>query len=144
MIVADYMVTDVTTLDEQSHLLDAVLLVRRTGMRHIPIVNAEGKPLGILTDRDIARVTPSMLAPMSAEDYNTLFETTPVTRAMSKDPITVRPEMPIEDAVARLHSDKVGALLVTDDAGVLVGILTVTDMLGLLHELLVKTAGAKA
>lgn len=136
MQVGDYMVRDVTTLGEQAHLLEAVLLVRRSGIRHLPIVDAEGKPVGILTDRDIARVTPSMLAPMPVEKYNELFETTDVTRAMSKDPIKVPPDMPIRQAVKLLHKEKIGALLVVDEKGALIGLLTVTDMLGLLQVLL--------
>ena len=144
MKVSDYMISDVTTLDEQTHLLDAVLLIRRSGKRHIPVVDPEGKPIGIITDRDIARVAPSMLTPMHADTYNQLFENTSVTKAMSTPPLTIGPNAPVAEAVDMLHMQKVGALCVVNDAGVLVGILTVTDMLGLLHELLVKTAGAKA
>ncbi len=136
MVVGDYMVRDVATLSDQSHLLDAVLLVRRLGIRHLPIVDGGGKPVGILTDRDIARVTPSMLAPMPVEKYNELFETTSVTKAMTKDPAHVPASMPIRQAVKLLHKEKIGALLVVDDAGALVGLLSVTDMLGLLEVLL--------
>jgi acetoin utilization protein AcuB len=142
--VSDYMISDVTTLDDQTHLLDAVLLIRRSGKRHIPVVDAEGKPIGIVTDRDIARVAPSMLTPMHADTYNQLFENTAVTKAMTTPPVTISPNAPVADAVDMLHMQKIGALCVVNDAGALVGILTVTDMLGLLHELLVKTAGAKA
>ena len=144
MKVSDYMISDVTTLDDQTHLLDAVLLIRRSGKRHIPVVDAENKPLGIITDRDLARVAPSMLTPMHADTYNQLFENTSVTKAMSTPPLTISPDAPVAEAVDMLHMQKVGALCVVNNDGVLVGILTVTDMLGLLHELLVKTAGAKA
>jgi acetoin utilization protein AcuB len=144
MKVSDYMVQEVTTLDEQTRLLDAVLLIRRSGKRHIPVVDAEGKPVGLVTDRDIARVAPSMLAPMKAEAYNQLFESTPVTKAMSHPPVSIKPNAPIVEAVDMLHMHKVGALVVVNDAGILVGILTVTDMLGLLHELLQKTAATSA
>ena len=144
MKVSDYMVRDVTTLDEQAHLLDAVLLVRRSGKRHIPIVDAEGKPIGLITDRDLARVAPSMLTPQNAESYNQIFESTPVTKAMTHPALTVKPQTPIADAVDLLHMHKIGALVVVDDAGVAVGILTVTDMLGLLHDLLQKTSAKNA
>jgi acetoin utilization protein AcuB len=144
MKVSDYMVHDVTTLDEQTRLLDAVLLIRRSGKRHIPVVDAEGKPVGIISDRDIARVAPSMLAPMNAEAYNQLFESTPVTKAMTRPAVTIKPNAPIAEAVDMLHMHKVGALVVVNDADVLVGILTVTDMLGLLHELLQKTTATSA
>jgi predicted transcriptional regulator len=144
MKVSDYMIRDVTTLDEQSHLLDAVLLIRRSGKRHIPVVDAEGRPVGLLTDRDIARVAPSMLTPMNAESYNQIFESTPVTKAMSRPPVTIRPDASVAEAVDMLHMHKCGALVVVNDAGVAMGIITTTDMLGLLRDLLQKTATTSA
>jgi CBS domain-containing protein len=85
-----------------------------------------------------------MLTPMNAEAYNQLFESTPVTKAMSRPPVTIKPEAPIVEAVDMLHMHKVGALVVVSDAGTVVGILTVTDMLGLLHELLQKSTATNA
>jgi CBS domain-containing protein len=142
MKVSDYMVRDVTTLEEHTSLLDAVLLIRRSGKRHIPILDAEGKPIGIITDRDIARVAPSMLTPQNAENYNQIFETTPVTRAMTKPPVTIAPSASIAEAVDMLHMHKVGALIAVNEQGAVAGILTTTDMLGLLRELLEKAAAA--
>ena len=141
MLVRDFMVTDLTTLPEDSRLLDAALLIRRTGRRHLPVVGADGKAVGIISDRDVARMAPSILADMTPEEYNRIFESTPVTVAMTRDPMTVRPETPISEAVEILHSHKIGALLVVEN-GKLAGLLTVTDMLGLLRDLLAEKARA--
>lgn len=143
MTVREYMTRNVTTLADDARLLDAALLIRRTGKRHVPILDAQGKVVGILSDRDVSRMAPSMLARMTPEEYNTIFEATPITVAMTKDPITVPPDMPIAEAVSMLYSKKIGALPVVEE-GKLVGILTVNDMLGLLNELLAqpKAAGA--
>jgi len=135
MRVRDYMTTSVTTLLEDARLLDAALLIRRTGKRHVPILTAEGKVVGIISDRDVARLAPSMLAHMTPEDYNRVFEATPITVAMTKNPMFVSPDAPIAEAVALLYTKKIGALLAVEE-GKLVGILTVNDMLGLLNELL--------
>lgn len=135
MVVRDYMTRNVTTLTDESRLLDAALLIRRTGKRHVPIVGAQGQVVGIISDRDVSRMAPSMLARMTPEEYNTVFEATPITVAMTKNPITVTPDTPIGEAVSILYTRKIGALLVVD-GGKLVGILTVNDMLGLLNELL--------
>ena len=140
MVVRDYMTTKITTLPEDSRLLDAALVIRRTGKRHVPIVNAEGAAVGIVSDRDVARMAPSILAHMSPEEYNQVFEATPITLAMTKNPITVSSGTPIQEAVAVLYTKKIGALLVVDD-GKLVGILTVSDMLGLLNQLLADGEG---
>jgi acetoin utilization protein AcuB len=138
MRVRDYMTTSVTTLPDDARLLDAALLIRRTGKRHVPIVSAEGKVVGIISDRDVSRLAPSMLAQMTPEDYNRVFEATPITKAMTKDPMMVSPDAPVAEAVSLLYTKKIGALLAVED-GKLMGILTVNDMLGLLNELLSET-----
>jgi acetoin utilization protein AcuB len=141
MLVRDYMTTNVTTLTDDLRLLDAALMIRRTGKRHVPIVSATtGKVIGIISDRDISRLAPSVLSTTSQEDYNRVFEETPITAAMTKAPITISPEANIIEAVQILYSKKVGGLLAVEN-GELKGILTVSDMLGLLNELL--TGGDK-
>jgi acetoin utilization protein AcuB len=142
MFVRDYMTRNVTTLADDVKLLDAALMIRRTGKRHVPIISAQNSKLvGIISDRDILRLTPSVLtAEMTEEEYNRVFEETPITKAMTKNPLTVSPDTPIVEAVQLLYSKKIGAVLAVED-GDLKGILTVSDMLGLLNELL--TGGNK-
>ena len=136
MLVKDYMTTSVTTLPDDGKLLDAALLIRRTGKRHVPIVSAEtGKVVGIISDRDVSRLAPSILSKQSQEEYNQVFENTPITMAMTKNPMAIAPSAPIAEAVHILYTKKVGALLAVED-GELKGILTTSDMLGLLNELL--------
>ncbi len=135
MFVRDYMTTKVTSLREDSRLLDAALLIRRTGRRHVPVLDYQDHVIGIISDRDVSRLAPSMLARMTPDEYNTIFEATPITMAMTKNPIVITPDTPIKEAVSILFTKKIGALLVVED-GKLAGILTVSDMLGLLNQLL--------
>jgi CBS domain-containing protein len=118
-----------------ARLIDAALLIRRTGKRHVPIVAAgTGELVGIISDRDILRAAPSALS-SNEEEYNELFEQTPVTVAMTRSPLTIRPDAPVIEAVQHLYAKKISSILVADETG-LKGILTVTDMLGLLNEML--------
>src|SRR5262245_32991990 len=136
MLVRDYMTQTVTTLRDDACLLDAALLIRRTGKRHVPVVSAEtGKVVGIVSDRDVSRLAPSMLSTMSEDEYKLIFEKTPITRAMTTNPISVGSGARIEEAVQLLYAKRISGLLVVD-GGELKGIITVTDMLGLLNELL--------
>jgi acetoin utilization protein AcuB len=136
MIVRDYMTRNVTTLPDDARLLDAALLIRRTGKRHVPIVGAaSGKLVGIISDRDVSRLAPSILSEQSEEEYNRIFESTPITLAMTKDPITVTPETKILDAVQIFYQKKVSGLCVMQGTE-LQGIITLTDMLALMIELL--------
>ncbi len=135
MLVRNYMTTKVSTLSEKGFLLDAALLIRRTGKRHVPVLGEDGAVVGIVTDRDVSRMAPSLLGRVTPEEYNAVFEATPITRAMTRNPITVTPDTSMRVAVSTLYSKKIGALPVVE-SGKLVGIVTVTDALGLLNELL--------
>src|SRR3989337_2693010 len=61
--VRDYMTAEPETLEINHSLLDAVLLLRRANLRHIPILE-NGKLVGVLTDRDVGRFAPTMLLPL--------------------------------------------------------------------------------
>src|SRR5689334_16874885 len=140
--VRDYMTSTVTTVSADARLLDAALLIRRTGKRHVPVVSADGKALGIISDRDVSRLAPSVLSHLSADEYNKIFEGTPVTQAMTRDPVTIHPDAPVQQAVHIMTSRKFSSVLVTEPDGKLVGIITITDLLGLLDQLLARSEKA--
>jgi acetoin utilization protein AcuB len=135
------MISPVTAVPDTTSLLDAVLLMRRSGFRHLPVVHGE-RLVGIITDRDLNRLAPSMLGKPSPQEYNELFENTPLSKVMIRNPITVRPDTRVLDAVAILHHKKLGCLPVVENEH-LVGIITVTDMLGLLLQMLGGTVASK-
>lgn len=134
LLVRDFMTSQPTTLEADSPLLDAALLMRRSGFRHLPIVRGE-KLVGIITERDIHRYAPSLLGNISQEEYNAIFENTPLERVMTKNPISVGPNTPVSKVVATLHDLKLGCMPVVED-GRLVGIITVTDLLKIMYRLL--------
>lgn len=138
-LVREFMTSPVTSLSPSSSLLDAALLLRSSAIRHIPIVD-EGRLVGIITDRDVQRHTPSLLAPVPVDDYNALFENTPISRLMTREPVHVSADMPLHEAADLLRSRKLGCLPVVDNQK-LVGIITKADMLtALLHLLEAPTA----
>lgn len=131
------MTSTVTTLTVDACLLDAALLIRRTGKRHVPVVSAEGKAIGIISDRDVARLAPSVLSHVAPDEYNKVFEATPIAVAMTKDLVAVHPDAPVQQAVQLMTNKKISSVLVAEADGKLVGIITTTDLLALLERLLV-------
>jgi acetoin utilization protein AcuB len=113
-------------------LLDAAVLMRSSGFRHIPIVS-DGELVGMISDRDIARLTPSMLLPHSANEHNQVMEQTIIGKVMSRDPVTTTPETPLLAAAEIFVGGKLGSLAVLEN-GELVGILTVRDMLRAFYD----------
>ena len=134
MKVSDRMTRDVVTLEEEQSLRDALSLQQRHKIRHIPIVT-DGDVVGILTDRDLKRASPSLLSGISQEKYDELLDSTLVSQVMTRTPQTVTPETPIREVAKILMDQKFGALPVTDK-NQLVGIITDIDLLGALYELL--------
>jgi acetoin utilization protein AcuB len=132
--VREFMASPVTSLPSSARLLDAGLLLRAGHFRHIPIID-DGKLVGILSDRDIQRCTPSMLTRVSAEEYNAIFEDTLVARVMTRDPQHVSPDAPLHVAAALLRSSKLGCLPVVEN-GQVIGIITKDDMLAALVRFL--------
>lgn len=134
-LVGELMTRSVTTLDHDAKLLDAALLMRSSGYRHLPIVQ-EGQLVGMLSDRDVQRASPSIFSDISPDEYNRIFEVTPVSKVMAREPVTVTPETPLKEAVRIIHEHKFGALPVVAEDKRLVGIISITDMLGVLNSLL--------
>jgi acetoin utilization protein AcuB len=76
-----------------------------------------------------------MLTRVTAEEYNTIFEDTPVARVMTRDPQHVSPDAPLHVAAALLRASKLGCLPVVEN-GQVIGIVTKDDMLGALVRFL--------
>ncbi|OFW10901.1 MAG: hypothetical protein A3G20_07065 [Acidobacteria bacterium RIFCSPLOWO2_12_FULL_59_11] len=140
--VRDYMTSHPETLDVNNTLLDAVLLLRRTSMRHIPILE-DNRLVGILTDRDVARFAPSMFLPLSPQEYNRVFEETIIDKVMTRDPLSTNPDAPLGEAVHLLHQNRLGCLPVIEE-GRLVGIITTTDLLRALNDLIGYSANSSS
>ena len=132
--VRDYMTADPQTLDIKNTLLDAALMLHRLELRHIPIME-DGRLVGILTDRDVGRVAPSILLGLSPQEYNRVFEDTPVVKVMTRNLYRTTPEAPLAEAVHLLYNHKLGCLPVLEGER-LVGIITVSDMLRALRDLI--------
>ena len=134
MKVSDRMTREVLTLDEEQSLREALGLQQRHKIRHIPVVS-DGSVVGILTDRDLKRASPSLLSGISQERYDELLDTTRVGQVMTRNPQTVTPATPLKDSVKILIEGKFGALPVIEK-NLLVGIITEIDLLRAFHELL--------
>ena len=130
--VEERMIRQVVTLTESASLREALALLQRHRIRHIPVVE-NGRLVGILTDRDVKRATPSLLSGISQEDYDRVLVQTHVSQVMTRNPFSVTPSTSLKDATKLLAERKYGALPVVEGDR-LVGILTNTDLLRAFYE----------
>jgi acetoin utilization protein AcuB len=138
MFVKSKMERNPVTIGPDASFYDARKLIREEGIRHLPVVDKNGKLLGIVTDRDIRGVGPSDATLLSVQEINYLLGKLKVSGFMTpaETLLTVTPDTIIEKAVQLLHDNKIGSLPVVD-GNELVGIITETDIL----ELFVDVVG---
>ena|SRR5258708_3029053 len=134
MQVEDIMTRSVLTIAPEQTLRDALELLRSKRIRHLPVVE-HAKLVGIVTDRDVKRATPSLLSGVEREEYDRVLDATTVSQFMTRDPLTIEPDMALKAAVKVFIDRKVGALPVVAD-GRLIGIVTEIDLLRAFHAML--------
>jgi acetoin utilization protein AcuB len=119
MTVEEIMTRDVVTVTPRQTLADAMVLMSMHRFRHLLVTSAEGKLLGVLSDRDLLSALPSK------PDW----ESHEVSQVMTKNPVTVRADSALAGAVSEMLSMRFNSLPVVAEDGTVVGILTSTDLL---------------
>ncbi|MGE5190250.1 MAG: CBS and ACT domain-containing protein [Gemmatimonadota bacterium] len=139
MFVARRMQRNVVTASPATPLNEARRRMRGNNVHQLPVVQADGTLVGILSDRDIREATlPVALLPGKTEkDVEELLASTPVDRVMTRKVVTATMTDSLEDAIVLMHDFRVNSLPVVDETGRIAGIITRTDVL----RAFVKTLG---
>jgi acetoin utilization protein AcuB len=135
MLVQHWMTRDVVTVEADTPFLEARLILKERRIRHLAVVE-RGKLVGVVTDRDLKEAAPSGATTLDVYEVNYLLLKMTVRDLIKKDPITVKPTNSVEKAALLMHDYKIGCLPVVDEAGILVGMITETDLLAVMVEIL--------
>jgi acetoin utilization protein AcuB len=130
MFVTEMMKTDLVAVNPETKLSEARTLMMEGNFRHLPVVDAEGKLVGIVTDRDMRDAHPSSL--LDEESYQKTLDKVmqhTISEIMTAEPITVAPYYTLQDTLLIIGKKKVGALPVVDEEGHLKGIMSTRDLL---------------
>lgn len=124
------------TISPEASFFEARNLIHEKGIRHLPVVDKNGKLVGIVTDRDIREAAPSDATLLSVQELNYLLGKLKVSAFMtSKDKLmTISPDALIEEAIQLMHDHKIGCLPVVE-GDKLYGIFTETDALSHLVDI---------
>jgi len=134
MLVRDIMTKEVTTVQDTDTMLDAAMIFARSSLRHLPVLR-DKTLVGVLTERDMKRYAPGLHSGVTSEEYNAVLETTSISKVMTRNPMTLKPDQEVREAAEIFCSKRLGCLPVVDD-GKLAGIVTTTDMLRLMFRIL--------
>lgn len=126
--VSEYMTRKVITVRPETGLREAFFLMRDEGIRHLPVINKEGKLVGIVSDRELRRPGWVDESPDIGHEYH-LTNDMHISDVMIRDIIHVRTYDTLTKAVGTILDYQVGAAPVLDKTGHLVGMLSAVDLL---------------
>lgn len=119
MKVQDIMTADVETCQPESDLGAAATIMWKRDCGSVPVVDAEGRVVGMITDRDIC---------MAVSTRNKLASAIKVGEVISGRVYACSPEDRVADALETMQSAQLRRLPVVDDDGKLHGILSINDL----------------
>ena len=145
--VSKVMTSNVVSARDNMNLLQAATLMRQHVISGMPVVDARGRLVGVLSEKDIVRSLNSALeiaTPAGLLDFvlglgnlrpdmklvllhEHLYDAK-VSGAMSPDPVTVAPDTSLDLAAKMMRERKINRLPVVED-GKLVGIVTRNDVI---------------
>ena len=142
MLVRRKMHKDLVTVTKGERMTVAKKIMKEKNIRHLPVV--EGKKLvGLVTNMDIRKAEASPATSLEIRELHYLLDKLTVGEIMTRNVITISPDISVEEATTLLHDNKIGCLPVVED-GNLVGILTENDVMDMLIDVMgMKEKGSR-
>ena len=134
MLVKERMSHPVITIYPETTMQEALNLMKKEHVRRLPVVNRRGELIGIVTETDLDRASPSEATTLSVWEIRELVSKVKAEKIMVHDVITIEDTTPIEEA-ARIMSDSDISGLPVMHSGKLVGLITETDLFKVFLEL---------
>lgn len=149
MYIKDIMTREVITVREEDTVEKCANLLMTHDLSALPVVDEFGKVKGIVTEGDLIRRASRIKGPAALEVLGGIFYLESPSKyiddlkrsmgsfakdIMSKDIITVNPDMVIAEAATLLVKNKIKRLPVIDGEGNLIGIVSRKDIMGFIFK----------
>ena len=142
MFVKERMTVNPVTTSENTPVFEAGELMRKHNISRLPVTR-DGKLVGIVTEEDLLKVSPSAATTLNVWELNYVLSKLQVKEAMTKNPLTIDPEATLEEAAVLMRDKNVGALPVVE-SGKLVGIITESNIFDAFLDLMgLKQTGTR-
>jgi len=134
MLVREYMTTKVFTVRFDKKLIAVREIMTWAHIRHVPVVNASGGLVGLISHRDLLHAAISSVTAAPEVERVRHLADVPIVQVMKTDVQTIGPEDSIRNAALLMRQAKIGCLPVVAN-GKLVGIITGFDLVGIVEKL---------
>ncbi len=129
MKVEDVMNDEVIVMQENEQVSHARNLMIKNGLSRVVVVDSEGKPVGIVTEKDLSHKMRGNGPDWKRRPIDKIL----IGRTMTLNPITTNPSEDIKNVVESMLKNSISSIPVVDDDG-LAGIVTKTELLNFYHD----------
>ena len=114
--------TPVLSVEPESSIFDALKQMQTNFVKHI-VVSENNKPVGVVTERDINKF-------LENDKTSRALNEIPIKHVMHKNVISIADgyEDHFNQCATRMETFKIGSIVLVDDQGFLIGIVTKTDI----------------
>ena len=134
MRIRDIMSTNVVSVDEKTLVGDAKKIMEAHKIRRLPVMKKD-KLVGLVTKHMLLEAAPSPATSLSIYEVHYLLSKMTVKDIMVKNPYTISPDMPVEEALQLGQEKGYGGFLVMEK-GRLVGVVTESDIVRVMTRIL--------
>ncbi|KUJ96418.1 MAG: CBS domain containing membrane protein [Desulfonauticus sp. 38_4375] len=135
MLIKDWMTKEVITVTPDTSMLKASKILKEHNIRRLPVIDEQGKLIGIVTDRDIKDASPSKATTLDVHELYYLLSEIKVKDIMTPNPITINVNDTVEKAAITMLKKKIEGMPVVDEDEKVVGIITDTDVFKVLIDI---------
>jgi CBS domain-containing protein len=114
----------VITIGTEATVTEAVARLVENDIGSLPVVDSERGLVGIFTERDVLR---------GLKARGEAFCHARISDVMTRDPVSCHESDSIQDAMGKMSEYKIGQLPVLDERDVVVGVVSVGDMVKMMH-----------
>jgi acetoin utilization protein AcuB len=136
MLVKDYMTRHPIMIPPSMAAAESQKIMSENKVRHLPVVGDGKRPLGLVT-RQSLRIPPAELGSLNVWEITRFLSELKVKDIMvpAEELVTIGPDATLEEAAQIMADNRYGCLPVVEE-NVVVGIITETDLLVQLADLL--------
>jgi len=134
MLVKNWMSKGVVTVDADDSMQHAINAMKEHSIRLLPVLK-KGTLVGVVTDRDLKRASPSDATTLDIHELLYLIGKIKIKDIMTKKPITVREDYTVEEAAAVLLKNQISGMPVLDAKEQVVGVISQQDLFKVLMAL---------
>lgn len=145
MFVKDYMTRHPVMIEPTMSIAEAQGIMAEAKVRHLPVIKTGKRLIGLVT-RQRMRIPPTELGSLNVWEITRFLSNLTVKDVMVKQEnlITIEPDATLEEAAQLMVQNKIGCLPVLEE-GIVVGIITETDLLAQLMEMMaIRVPGVRA